>query len=42
VNEKQSIGIHQKKWNTEALPAGVYLVRLQAGGECVVRKMIVE
>jgi photosystem II stability/assembly factor-like uncharacterized protein len=42
VKEMQSKGTHQVKWNTEGLPAGVYMVRLQAGAESVVRKLIVK
>ncbi len=31
VNEKQSAGAHSFKYNTEALPAGLYICKLKAG-----------
>jgi hypothetical protein len=33
VNERQGTGEHRVIWNAQGLPEGVYVCRLQAGGE---------
>jgi len=35
-------GVHEKDIDVSALPAGVYFVRIQAGEENAVRKLIVK
>lgn len=35
-----SAGRHSMTWNAKGVPAGIYLVRLQAGGEAVTRKVV--
>ncbi|MBN1893266.1 endo-1,4-beta-xylanase [bacterium] len=40
VNARQSAGSHQATFNGEAFSSGVYLCRLQAGGQMKTRKMI--
>ena len=41
VDKKQSNGEHTIQFNASTLPAGIYLVRLQAGGEVVTEKLVV-
>ena len=40
VNEGQSAGEHLVTWYAQGLPEGVYVCRLQAGGESGVVKLI--
>ena len=40
--EVKSPGGYSVRIDVSDLPAGVYLVRLQAGGESLVRKLIVQ
>jgi hypothetical protein len=42
VDEVKSPGEYNVRIDVSALPAGVYMVRLQAGGESIVRKLIVQ
>jgi hypothetical protein len=42
MDEVKSPGEYSVRLNVSDLPAGMYLVRLQAGGESVVRKLIVK
>ena len=40
VNNEQAAGQHELTWAPNALPSGVYLLRLQAGGEDVARRIL--
>jgi hypothetical protein len=40
VNEKQSSGSYEVRWNASALPSGVYFYRLESGSFSDVKKMI--
>jgi len=40
VNEKQAAGEHQVRFYASELPAGIYLIRLQAGNEVQTKKII--
>jgi hypothetical protein len=42
IDEKKSPGEYSVRMNVSALPTGVYLVRLQAGGQSYVRKLVVQ
>ena len=35
-----TMGKHQKSWNSENLPSGLYLVSLQAGGNSLTKKVV--
>jgi flagellar hook assembly protein FlgD len=37
----KSAGTHQLTWNAARLPAGVYLLKLEAGGFSAVQKAVV-
>jgi hypothetical protein len=40
VESKQNAGTHQKQWNAEGLPSGVYLYRLQTESFTETKKLL--
>jgi hypothetical protein len=40
VSKNPGPGEHEAGWNASALPAGVYLCRLEAGGLVFTRKLV--
>jgi len=42
MDEQKQTGEYTMRFDTSNLPAGVYMVRLQAGEERVVRKLLVQ
>jgi hypothetical protein len=40
AGEKQSAGEHEVRFDASDLPAGIYIIRLQAGSESVTRKIV--
>ncbi|MCX6137809.1 MAG: T9SS type A sorting domain-containing protein, partial [Ignavibacteriales bacterium] len=41
VDARQEAGGHAVEWNAGRYPSGVYLCRLSAGGNVMLRKMVV-
>jgi len=39
VNEQVSAGVHEVKFDASALSSGVYMYRLQAGGQIITKKL---
>lgn len=40
VNRDLSIGVHAVHWSAAGLPSGLYVARLEAGGQVMMRKMM--
>jgi hypothetical protein len=40
LDRSMNKGSYDLQWNAHAFPSGVYVVRLQAGGEVVTNKMV--